>query len=472
MKQSADNTPSNFTHQHHEWDRLLSETPLLASGAALCGEIEALGGEALIVGGVVRDILLGQSISDVDIATNVPLEALEAQFSTHDIGRSKDFGIVTVRFQDLDFEVANFRSESGYTDERHPDKVILEQKFEADSSRRDLTINAMGITKDGVIIDYHGGVADIENRLIQTVGDPHQRFSEDALRLIRAARFAATLGFGIAPETEEAMMNLRHKVDGLASERIKEELFKTAKQGGEVFADFILCLDEAGLLERILPELTELKGLEHLPQHHPEGGVWEHVLAAVRASESESAIDNLAILFHDLGKAVTRGYHEDGRVHYHGHEAAGVPVFLRLASRLKFSNAEKATIAHSVEFHMLGHKVDEMSDKKVLQLRQSPHWKTFYHVVKADAKCRMHLWSADDFDAKMSRVEDLLSRFGEKEAFERRMSVLIDGQKIIQLTGVEGPEIGRIKNAVRDEILRLDFNISASEIDELILSLV
>lgn len=446
------------------WNGALESNPMLASGVSLCREIEKLGGEALIVGGVVRDLLLGKSIHDVDVATNVDIEKVEAHFNAHDIGRSKDFGIVTVRWEGYDFEVANYRSESGYSDGRRPDQVSKETSFEADSARRDLTINAMGVDSNGNIIDYHGGIEHLKDKVIQTVGEPFDRFGEDALRLLRAARFAARLGFKLAPETKQAMTDLAHTIDRIAPERIRDELFKTAEYGGNALADYIEHLDDTGLLQRFMPELTDLKGLEHDPKHHPEGGVWEHVLAAVRSSESNDPVHNLAILFHDLGKATHRGYHDDGRVHYHGHEAGGVPVFDRLAKRLKFSNADREDILYSVEHHMLGHKISDLTPKRLMQLRQSPHWDTLRHVVKADAKSRMHLWDPDKFEADMARAEEIYKRFGDKQEFERRMSELIDGNMIIKLTGAQGPAIGRIKGIVRDWIIASDFNVTPEEV--------
>jgi tRNA nucleotidyltransferase/poly(A) polymerase len=457
-------------HSYDGWEGAISGNPMLAAGADLCGEIENLGGEALIVGGVVRDLLLGKSVADVDIATNVDLATIEGNFDTHDIGKSKDFGIVTIRYGGFDFEVANYRSESGYSDGRRPDSVTIEQGFEADSARRDLTINAMGIDRHGVIHDYHGGADHLMNKLIQTVGDPNERFSEDALRLLRAARFAAKLGFEIAPETHEAMSKLGHMLDGLAPERIRDELFKTAKSGGSVLADYLEHLDSTGLLDRFLPEVTAMKGLEHNPEHHPEGGVWEHVLACVRSSTSTNPVHNLAILFHDLGKVTHRGYHDDGRVHYHGHEAGGVPIFLNIAKRLKFTNSDRDAIVHAVEHHMLGHKIGDLTDKSILKLRQSPHWDTFKTVVKADAQSRLHLWDEKKFQADMDKAEAVFKKYGDKAEFEARMSALIDGKMVMELTGAEGAEIGRIKNFVRDEIIARGFNVTPEEVKNMILS--
>lgn len=452
-------------HQYEGWEEMLSSNPLLRKGASLCGEIEQLGGEALIVGGVVRDLILGKPVNDVDIATNVPLEKIEAKFKTVDIGQSKDFGIVSVLYGDEAFEVAHYRSDGDYSDNRRPDDVSLEQSFEADSLRRDFTINAMGINKEGVIIDHHGGVEALKNKVIQAVGDPDQRFKEDALRLLRAIRFAARLGFEIEEDTKRSIMELSQSVQGLSPERVRDELFKAAKNDGNTLASYIEHLDDVGLLEQILPEVKALQGLEHNPEHHPEGDVWEHVLAAVRASGSKDPVKNLAILFHDLGKAVTRGYKDDGSVTYYGHEAAGVPIFVALARRLKFSNAEREAIEHSVEHHMQGHLIDQMTDKKALKLRQSPHWDVFRNVVKADAKSRLHLWDEEAFERDMARLEALHARYGDQEALRQRVKGFIDGRRVVALTGAKGPEIGRILSAVSDWLIDVEFHVSPEEVE-------
>lgn len=267
------------------------------------------------------------------------------------------------------------------------------------------------------------------------------------------------------------MIDLRHKLDELAPERIRDELFKSAKYGGGALASYIEHLDDTGLLGRFLPELVALQGLEHKEEHHPEGGVWEHVLAAVRASDSHDPVHNLAILFHDVGKAVTRGYHDDGGVHYQGHERAGGPIFNKLARRLKFSNEERQAIKTAVVDHMKMHKLHQMRDKKVLALRQHPHWDVLHTVGRADAKARLHLWNPEEFNRRIAHADALFQRMGDSAEFERRMAELIDGRKIIALTGAKGPEIGRIKKIVRDWIIDNDFNVSAEEVEEKVLSL-
>ena len=236
--------------------------------------------EALMVGGCVRDILIGKTPKDFDVATDCPMEILEKLFKTHDIGANKTFGIVVVDMDGVSVEVAQFRKDVGSADGRHPDSVQLGCSFKEDSARRDFTINAMGMTEDGTIIDFHGGMQDLQDGTIRCVGEPFERFKEDELRIIRALRFAACLGFDLQWQTLEAIQlamhhgTLRGKV---APERIKQELFKTAAHGGPAMARFIELARDAEVLEVILPEIAAMIGAEHTVESHPEGVLVERI---------------------------------------------------------------------------------------------------------------------------------------------------------------------------------------------------
>jgi hypothetical protein len=224
-------------------------------------------------------------------------------------------------------------------------------------------------------------------------------------------------------------------------------------------------LDDNGALEEHLPELRVLQGMEHNPVHHPEGGVWEHVLLCVEASESDNPITNLAVLFHDIGKGVTRTYGDDGMVHYYGHEAAGLPVFAGIAERIGFNNDERRAIAFGMEMHMLGHKMDQLSGRRLLPLRSHPDWLTLFHVVKADEKVRLHLWNEPAFVARMQRVDEIFVTTQAQEEREARLSALIDGRRIMELRpGTEGKEVGRIKDAIRQVILTRNYQVTPEEV--------
>jgi tRNA nucleotidyltransferase/poly(A) polymerase len=266
-------------------------------------KIQDLGYEALIVGGFVRDLLMGKPSDDIDLATNAPEEVLEKNFDTIDIGKNKQFGVSVIKYKGQTYEVAQYRKDL-YGDlekGKGADKVEIAKDFKDDSSRRDFTINALGIDGDGNIVDHHGGLKDIDKKVIAAVGDADIRFKEDEVRQLRGIRFASRMGFEISPETIEAMKKHAPEISKVAPERITKELRKIAKAGGKQLADAIVLMDKVGILQYILPEIAKMKELEHSPEHHPEGNVFQHTLEALRTSDIKDDVVNVALLFHDLG---------------------------------------------------------------------------------------------------------------------------------------------------------------------------
>lgn len=227
-------------------------------GVDLCKQINSFGYEAYIVGGCVRDIVLwykgGQkgdpSIHDVDIATNMPIDELYSNFKCES-NNGEAHGTILVKNKGIAFEVTQFRVDGEYTDGRHPDSVKFTKSFKDDTSRRDFTINAMGIDADGNLIDYHGGEHDLDNKVLRTVGSAQDRFSEDALRIVRAIRFAARFDMNIDEDTYEAICNLKGNIKGLAMERICAELQKSAEYGIKPFANVINVLVKSGACDSI-----------------------------------------------------------------------------------------------------------------------------------------------------------------------------------------------------------------------------
>jgi len=444
------------------------DNPMYSAAVKVLNRIESeLSEKAYIVGGCVRDIIMGKEPKDVDIASSADPEQISQIFKTHDIGKSKDFGIVVVQQDGFSFEVAQFREDGEYTDNRRPDSVKAVKSFEKDAMRRDFTINALGIDKDGEIIDYVGGLDDLKNKIIKAVGDPKKRFKEDALRILRLLRFAAKTGFDVDENTLTSATELLDSLQTLSVERIRDEFFKSAETG-ESLARFIEKLDELGILERLIPEFHKMKGLKHNPKHHPEGGPYEHTLSALRASKSTNPLTNLAVLFHDLGKTTTLGYKNDQPTYY-GHEAAGVPIFNGIAARLKFSNDDKEAINYAIENHMRGHNIDKMNDKKILQLRHNKHWDLLKDVIYSDEASRLHVFEPEKFETKMGKVEDVLKKFENKPVneFEKQMGTIINGKMIMELLpNVKGEEIGRIKNAVRDWVIEMGMKVTPEQVKE------
>lgn len=229
-------------------------------------------GTTVIVGGAVRDIIMGKTPNDVDIATSISIDKIETVFNSHDIGKNKDFGIVVINHKGFDFEIANFRTDGEYTDGRRPDSVEIVESFEEDSNRRDFTINAMGMTSNGDFIDFHGGMKDIENKIIRTVGSAEKRFSEDYIRILRAIRFAARFDFTIADECVEAIKANAHKMmQHVSVERVWNEITKMAESKN--FWKAVEMMYDFGVMEHVFPEMAGMGDFKQNPKYHPEGAM-------------------------------------------------------------------------------------------------------------------------------------------------------------------------------------------------------
>ena len=340
------------------FNKYLKTNGMLKAGVEVIRKIEADGGKAWIVGGAVRDIIMGDNPHDVDIATSHPMEKLEKLFKTYDIGQSKDFGIVVVNHKGHQFEIAQLRADGKYTDGRRPDKVEFNVGLEGDMARRDLTFNAMAIDGEGNIIDHFGGKDAIKAKVIQTVGNPNDRFGEDHIRMMRAVRFAGKLGFDIESKTKDAIKQNKDKLMKVSMNRISDELWKMASQSGSKFADTIKILDEVGILELILPELMKLKDFKENPIHHPEayedgkGSPFDHTMKALRKNKLADPLTNMAILFHDIGKGYTHATKADGSSSFYDHAKMAGEVIETIAKRLKLSNKVKNALRFSAVNHM------------------------------------------------------------------------------------------------------------------------
>ena len=293
-----EHAPDSSTENGDKIDWSSFPDPDIQKGIDLMRKINEHGYEAYIVGGCVRDIVNGsKDVHDVDIATNMPIAELKRAFNTADNGGEKH-GTILVENDGVMFEVTQFRTETGYSDGRHPDNVSWTDSFEDDTRRRDFTINAMGIDADGNVIDYNGGVADLRNRILRTVGDPTERFTEDALRIIRAMRFAARFDMTIAEDTLKGMIACKGQLNRISMERVRDELIKTAEYGAKQFASVVSLMNDTGCGEII----------------DPNGFIdWEKArnLADARATDplfaemDKDVIVSLALLFYGTNDAKT-----------------------------------------------------------------------------------------------------------------------------------------------------------------------
>lgn len=417
--------------------------------------IESCGAKAYIVGGAVRDHLMGIESHDLDIATNLSINEIEKMWPSHDIGQSRDFGIVVIEQDGYTFEAAHFRTETYSDSGRWPSEVKKVSTLKEDVARRDFTVNSLAMDSKGKIIDFFGGQEDIENKIIRAVGNAEERFQEDFLRMMRGVRFAAKLGFEIEPGTEKAIKNLAGNITSLSVERIKEEIFKTANESGEKFAGYIQLMDKMGLLKYTLSEVEKQKYFKHDIERHPEGkNVFEHVMAALKTIEAGHPMEMMATLLHDVGKIRTYSEGEDGRAHYYGHAHEGAKMVGGIADRLKMSNREKEALVFSTEEHMKLHHALNMRPSKVVGLMVNRNWGVLRAVAKADEMARGIIPSRK-FEEFIDGLEEIKRKW---ETPEKKLKV-VDGHHVMELLGIEpGPMVGKAIREVTEWVIDNDID--------------
>lgn len=331
----------------------------------VAGCLREAGHTVLYAGGSVRDKLRGLEPKDIDIATSAtPAEVLKVFPGGNSIGAH--FGVILVRQDGFDFEIATFREDGEYSDGRHPQAVCFSTP-EMDAHRRDFTIN--GLFEDpwtGEILDYVGGLADLEAGMIQAIGDPGKRFDEDSLRLMRAVRFATVTGFVMEPRTWDALCRHAAWLDRVSVERIREEFCKILCSPRR--ADGVEMLVKSGLMRHIVPEMYAMIGCEQPPQWHPEGDVYTHTLIMLRMlQENPSPELALAVLLHDVGKPPTYMVDETGRIRFNSHDSVGEDMTRHILARLKCSNSVIEKTVEMVGNHMKFMSVQQM---RIARLRR------------------------------------------------------------------------------------------------------
>lgn len=306
------------------------------------------GAEIYIVGGAVRDLLLGKIVKDWDFTTNITPDEMKKLFPKNSFCNN-DFGTFSVVGKNKEiFEITTFRTEQGYSDNRRPDSVKWGKNLEEDLQRRDFTINAMAYDgKNKKIIDLYKGQEDLQSRLIRTVGNPDERFGEDALRLMRAIRIATQINFEIEEKTFESIRKNSKLINNIAFERIRDELFKILVSENTVRG--IILLKESGLLKEIIPELLEGIGITQKGHHVDD--VWTHNLKTLDNCSSTNPITRLACLLHDVAKPAVLKVSENDRT-FHNHEVVGSRIAVKIGKRFRLSNKELDLLFRLVRWHM------------------------------------------------------------------------------------------------------------------------
>jgi tRNA nucleotidyltransferase/poly(A) polymerase len=411
--------------------------PRLAEAGRIVEAIRARGRIAVVAGGAVRDRALGRPVTDVDIATDMPLDELAGLFRTHEVGRSKQFETVVVARGGHAFEITRLRGGA---------EAAAADPLREDTARRDFTINALLLDADGRIVDHHGGLDDLRGRVVRAVGSPRERFAEDPARLLRAVRFAAVLEFDIEPQTAAAIVAGAGRLAEVAGERVGAEILKMASAPGAALARGVELMDRLGLLRTVLPEVADLQGLEQPAEWHPEGDAWEHTLAALRSCASADPAVTLAVLLHDVGKRPAH-FVENGRHRYHGHEKAGLGLVEAVARRLFLPQRLRAAILFAVAQHGKCGRMIDLRRSRRLALIASEHWPVLRALVLCDIAAR-------GIPAAVARAEEIFgdaerdaSEFAERQGGEP----LITGTRVMELTGLApGPRVGQLQRAVSE----------------------
>jgi tRNA nucleotidyltransferase/poly(A) polymerase len=414
-----------------------ASTPMELTGRKLAQRLRAAGHVAYFAGGSVRDLVRGQIPKDIDIATDARPDDVQKMFPrTYAVGAH--FGVIVVLEDDFQFEVATFRSDGAYLDGRRPVEVHFATARE-DAARRDFTINGMFFdpAKDEVI-DFVGGRADLEARVIRAIGDPGQRFAEDRLRMLRAVRFATVLGFEIDAATWDAVVANAASINEISAERIREELVRIFLSPNRARGWDLL--DASGLMRNILPELEAMKGCEQPPQFHPEGDVFKHTRIMLELLPKEASLPLVfSVLFHDIGKPPTSIVDDKGRIRFNGHDRVGAEMTEATMERLRFSRAEIDATVEAVRQHMVFKDVPDMRVAKLKRFMARP---TF------DDELELHRVDCASSHRMMENYEFLQQK---KEEFANEPIIpppLVRGDDLIALGLKPGPRFGEILEAV------------------------
>jgi poly(A) polymerase len=405
--------------------------------------LNAAGFQAFWVGGCVRDFLLGREPQDFDIATDATPEQVEKLFrKTIPVGRK--FGVMVVVEDKQQFQVATFRAEADYQDGRRPEKVVF-ASAEADALRRDFTVN--GLFYDPLpekIRDWVGGEKDLRAKIIRTIGVPEERFAEDHLRLLRAVRFAAQLGFEIEPQTFAAIKSLAPKIKLISAERIRDELLKLFRAPHA--ARGLVLLRDSGLLEQVLPELAATISCEQSPDYHPEGSVFEHIkLMLGKLPVNSNELLPWAVLFHDIAKPVTAERDaKTGAIHFYGHEKVGAEMARVILNRLRFPKKQIDEIVACVLHHMQFKDVKQMRKATLRRLLLRETFPLELELHRLD--CLGSHGDLELYDFLIQQAEELKKKPAIRPP-------LLTGDDLIALGVKPGPAMGALLNEIREKQL-------------------
>jgi poly(A) polymerase len=429
---------------------LLDAHPVVAE---LARRFESAGETLALVGGPVRDLLLQRTSKDLDFTTSARPDAIEGVLrgwadALWDMGR--DFGTIGARIGDTEVEITTYRADSYSPASRKPE-VAFGDSLEADLRRRDFTVNAMAISlPHGEFVDPFGGMRDLAAGVLRTPGRPEDSFGDDPLRMLRAARFVAQLGFSVAPEVVAAMTEMRERIGIVSAERVRDELVKLVGAPSPRLG--LVLLVETGLADQVLPELPALR-LER-DEHHRHKDVYEHSLTVLeqamawedRLGGEPDLVTRWAALLHDIGKPRTRRFSADGSVTFHHHDVVGAKMTAKRLKALRFSSAEVADVARLVELHLRfhGYGGGEWTDSAVRRYVRDagPLLERLHILTRADCTTR-NKRKAERLARSYDELEARIDRLAEEEELAS-MRPDLDGSQIMAVLGIDpGPLVGK-----------------------------
>ncbi len=430
--------------------------PLFKKAQSVARSLKDAGHPSFLVGGCVRNMLCGREAGEFDITTGATPEQVKKIFRrTVAVGES--FGVVIVLDGDDSFEVATFRRDFDYKDGRHPEKVLYGKDEKEDVERRDFTINGLLLDPESKqVFDYVGGRADLKGKIVRTIGDPEKRFTEDRLRMMRAVRFTADMGFEIEERTLKATRKNARFINDVSAERIRDELVKILirKNSGRGLG----LLRETGLLAHILPEAEAMAGVEQPPEFHPEGDVFVHTRLVLDKLEENTPERSgelaVAALLHDVGKPPTfEPANANGdRIRFNGHDRVGAAMAKKICRRLRFSNKRVERVAELVRHHLKFKDVFKMRESTLKRFLGMPYFEE--HLALHLADCLASHGLTDAYEFAKTKVEEM----GEEEI---KPAPLLNGRDLIKMGFEPGPLFSEILSEVEE--LQLENRLKSKE---------
>ncbi len=416
----------------------------------IIGTLEKAGHEAYAVGGCVRDSIMGKTPNDWDITTSAePYEIKRLFRRTVDTGIKH--GTVTVILHRTGYEVTTYRLDGEYEDSRHPKEVTFTKSLEEDLKRRDFTVNAMAYNERAGLVDRFDGIGDMERKSIRCVGEAKERFTEDALRMMRAVRFSAQFGYEIEAKTKQAISALAPNLKNISAERIREELLKLLVSP---HPDYLRICYETGITGIVLPEFDSLMETEQNNPNHCYS-VGEHTLVCLKAVRPEKVL-RLAMLFHDIGKPARKTTDENGIDHFKMHAQESADMTAQIMRRLKFDNDTTNKVCRLVKYHdweiSLEKDVKRASIRRMVSRIGEDAFPDMFEVNRADIYAQSEYRREEKLE-KLERIEKLYREIQEKRECLSLKSLAVTGSDLIGAGMRPGPELGAVLQRMLEAVL-------------------